>query len=312
MKYNIFIDQKSIVENDLDMDIKDAVIIDFMRSLLESPKIDKLIFNKRVYFWMKSSHFVKENPLLGIKSSDGLYRRLLKLHNIGLISPHPDNKKLNKSYYCLTDLFHNIFSSDDVDNLRMKIGRSEGTSGRKSEGGTDENRKVPTDENRKDNTIIYYNTINDYNKQEFFKKNSRDKNLHNFFIESFNSAYYNCFGIKYKYEQKDFPHVYPIIDQVYERLVEVLLREEVTIEEVESGIKFFIEGAISLRSNYFLSNFNIPVLRSSCRDIFLKLSEKNKQNGNQQSINNKQSSFDKGRDAQQIFSQFVSETVTNR
>lgn len=279
MNYNIFINQKAIVESNIDLDIKDAAILDIMRGLAISNSIDKILVGNDVYFWMKSSMVIKENPILGIKSPDGLYRRLIKLSDMGLIKAHKDNQKMNRSYYCLTSLFSSIFISSD---LRTEIGRSDDTYGRKSEGPTDENRKVPTDENRNDYINIYNNNNNDYNK-EFFIKNSKQKPMFNFFVSEFAKIYEEAFKLKYTFEKKDWVHIYPLIDFIYEKYLEVANKKEATNSEVMESITLFLKGALILRSDYFLSNFDISNIRSQMKNIILKILEKQKDG---KSINN--------------------------
>src|SRR5690606_216732 len=109
MKYNIHINQKTIVENKIDIDLKDAVILEFLKSMPLSDKIKKIILDNRVYFWVNYTYLIKENPLLGIKAADSLYRRMTKLVSLGLLDVHPDNQKLNRGYYSFTKKFYTLF-----------------------------------------------------------------------------------------------------------------------------------------------------------------------------------------------------------
>lgn len=160
MKYNIHINQKTIVDNKIDIDLKDAVILEFLKSMPLSEKIKKIILDNRVYFWVNYKYLLKENPLLGIKAVDSLYRRMAKLVSVGLLDVHPDNQKLNRGYYSFTKKFYELFESSDEKYEDYDFEP------------TDEKSEVPTDEKSDDNSIyIFSNT----NKLNYTIKNNKEE-----------------------------------------------------------------------------------------------------------------------------------------
>lgn len=282
MKYNISIDQKAIIENKLKLDIKDAVIMDFMRHLSKFSKVEKILIDTRVFFWVNYSYLAKENPLLGLKS-DSIYRRILNLQDCGLIEPHPDNQKLNRSYYSFTEKFEEIFEGKEMDDLRMKIRTSRVTSGLKSEGGTDENPKVPTDENPDDNINIY--SLLDNNKSDniildfFPEKKSEDmKHVNSFVKKSFLAKYKKEFEEDYYFEAKDSGQTRPLALKIYAKIKEK--KGEVRLQDFKNGILAFFEMSYILRTDFFLKDYNLTNINTKFNDIFTRIKERS--NGNQQ------------------------------
>lgn len=160
MNYTINIDQKAIHESGLDIDIKDAIIIDFIKTMPGSVKIEKKLIDNDLYFWVSYQYIIDQNPLLGIKSKDGVYRRILKLISMDLLKAHGDNQKSNKSFYSLTQKFEDLFVGKDDRKASVKNKKPKGTYGLKSEGPTDEKSEVPTDE-KSDNSFTIYSYTND-------------------------------------------------------------------------------------------------------------------------------------------------------
>lgn len=108
MKFNLNINQKSIIESNLDIDIQDACILDFISTFSHSDKIKKLFIGDKVYYWF-DYNLVSENlPILKLKK-DTVYRRFKYLSEIGLLEPHPDNQNLGRPYYHLSQLLMSLF-----------------------------------------------------------------------------------------------------------------------------------------------------------------------------------------------------------
>lgn len=112
MKYNINIPQKTILDNNLGIDLIDAAILNIIFDMPSVSGIEKKHENNMVFFWVNHLHLAKENPILGIKTADGIYRRLSKLSSIGLIHTHPDNKKNRRSFYAISDYYISLFVND--------------------------------------------------------------------------------------------------------------------------------------------------------------------------------------------------------
>ncbi len=102
MKYNININQKTIIDSGIDIDYKDAAILDTCMVFCHSSSCVKMEFSGKIYYWFNHSKIATELPLLSLKK-DSVYRRMKKMCDLGLISQHPDNDRMGKSFYCFED-----------------------------------------------------------------------------------------------------------------------------------------------------------------------------------------------------------------
>jgi uncharacterized phage protein (TIGR02220 family) len=103
MKYNININQKAIIESNIDIDAIDAIILHSCMTFAHKSKCLKMEYHGKIYYWFSHDMLVEELPLLRIKK-DSVYRRMKKMCELGLLSQHPDNGILGKSYYHIEEL----------------------------------------------------------------------------------------------------------------------------------------------------------------------------------------------------------------
>lgn len=167
MRYNLFINQKAIIESGMDIDIYDAHILSFISQWIKSKDVKKVTFDNEDYFWISYKLIIDNLPLLKMKK-DTVYRRLKRMSEMGIINPHQDNKKMGASYYSISEIFSILtygFSSEPTDKNPYPYGHS-------SEPPTDENPnplrieiRTPTDVhpnyNINNNNIKIDNIIND-------------------------------------------------------------------------------------------------------------------------------------------------------
>lgn len=111
MKYNLNINQKAIIDNDLDIDIIDGAILDYMYSFSHSSKIMKVFEGNLVYYFFAHKKIVEDLPVLRIKP-DAVYRRLKKMCDLGLILQHPNSKQLRMTLYAFTDVIQSLYFDD--------------------------------------------------------------------------------------------------------------------------------------------------------------------------------------------------------
>lgn len=159
MKYNININQRAIVEMGFDLDLVDAAIIDFIHSWVVQGGILKKDFYDNTYYWLDYKYMAKEMPLLGIKSKDGVYRRLKKICNQGILIPHPHNQASGKPYFAFGPKFkHLLFknASDENPNAPYQGNKRPDKTVNKSEPSSDESLHYNniTDNIIKDNKIV--------------------------------------------------------------------------------------------------------------------------------------------------------------
>jgi len=144
VKYTININQRAAVELGLSesIDLIDLALFDAFKSFANSARIERRVDTSGIWFWISYSEIINELPLSGIKTKDGIYRRMKKLASAGLIVFHPENQRLCKTFFKWGDNYDAMERAVPTDekpkvnpDLRMKSRR-----------GTDEKPEVPTDE----------------------------------------------------------------------------------------------------------------------------------------------------------------------
>jgi hypothetical protein len=98
-KYNVHINQYAAVKLELDVDIIDLAIFDFIKSFAHSSKCIKLSTPEGEYFWIQHKWILDNMPLLKIKSNQGVINRVDNLIKAGLLKKHPNCDKYGKSLY---------------------------------------------------------------------------------------------------------------------------------------------------------------------------------------------------------------------
>lgn len=189
MKYNITINQFSIIENRLNLDLVDACLLTYLFDFALSSKIVKVSFDNEVFFFFNHDKIIKDLPILKLKK-DSVYRRLKNLCELGFLRQHPNSKQLNMTMYSFTEKIDLLMFSDAKKQQNNTIGlKSEPSDenpkpiGRKSEGPSDEN---PMYNNINNNNINYKRG----NALQFLQKN--------------NISMYESLLMKYQSKIKDF------------------------------------------------------------------------------------------------------------
>jgi hypothetical protein len=128
MRFLIFINQQGIQHyssNEIDYlnktDFSDWVIIGAIYSLLysESPKIKRKEINGKKYVWVNFKSLLNDNPMLKIKTSAGLSKRIQKLEKLGLIEKVSEvrNKRFTTIYLRLSDICLKILRYDNREEI---------------------------------------------------------------------------------------------------------------------------------------------------------------------------------------------------
>ncbi len=81
------------------IDLIDLCLFDAFKSFANSAKCEKMIDDNGIWFWISYAEIIRELPLANIKTKDGIYRRMLKLRDAGLIIFHPNNQKVTKTFF---------------------------------------------------------------------------------------------------------------------------------------------------------------------------------------------------------------------
>lgn len=98
-KYNILINQRAVIENNLDLDLIDCAIFDFIKSFSNSPRCTKIQADDGIFFWISHKLIIEQMPLLGIKTPQGIIKRIDKLIIAGMIERSANCEALGKSIY---------------------------------------------------------------------------------------------------------------------------------------------------------------------------------------------------------------------
>lgn len=169
-KYTILINQFAAIENDLDLDIIDLAIFDYIKDFSGSNYCSKIATPEGTYFWLSHKKIIQDLPLLKIKSSQGIIKRIANLINNGIFEKHPNCELYGKTLYKAGVNYDLLIFGKSVDTPQQKF-----MGGQTEVYGTPQQEfMVPPNEslgyyNINDNIIID-NNIN--TKDEFFEKKS--------------------------------------------------------------------------------------------------------------------------------------------
>jgi hypothetical protein len=89
MNWYLNINQKALVELNSGLskplDLKDAVILEWMLKFHAEPKSQKKVIDDKLFFWASYQLILDENPLLQISNKQVVSRRLLGMVKVGLL-----------------------------------------------------------------------------------------------------------------------------------------------------------------------------------------------------------------------------------
>ncbi len=114
MNYSITINQKAIIESDLDLDLFDAVIIDCIRSFFASGKAKEYSVGGVSYKWVSAKKVAEDCPILGLKK-DAIVKRLKVLEFKNVIERCPDNQIMSMSFFRAGQNWERLFRYQPTD-----------------------------------------------------------------------------------------------------------------------------------------------------------------------------------------------------
>lgn len=100
MKYTILINQYAAVNSGLDLDLIDLAIFDFIKDFAICASCVKMHTPEGIYFWISHKLILEAMPLLNIKTSQGMIKRIDNLIKAGILQKHPNCELYNKTLYC--------------------------------------------------------------------------------------------------------------------------------------------------------------------------------------------------------------------
>lgn len=152
MKYNIHINQKAAIEHFPSLDIVDLAIFDFIKDFTNSRVCRKVVTDNGVFFMLRWRLIADQLPILNIKTSMGINKRLNKLVEAGLLIRNATNKQERNSLFKWGDNYDKMIFTATNESLPLQtmVG-----------GTTNESLELTTNNGLDYNSITNNNNIND-------------------------------------------------------------------------------------------------------------------------------------------------------
>lgn len=117
--------QKELVK--MELDEKDALILRYFIDFKDSGKMHMRIINKKPFYWLKSSSLLEALPIINIRSTDALKRRLNKLVKAKVLEHCCVKEKGSYAFYTVGKAYEKLID-DSVEKTvknKIKIAKSE-------------------------------------------------------------------------------------------------------------------------------------------------------------------------------------------
>lgn len=171
MRYTITINQLAIVTNNLDIDLKDTILLDYIYWLCNTlnEKLNRAIIDGETYTWFDYEYFLNQNPLLNWKSKSSLSLRLEELEKKGFIKTYLTTEYIKKKYVKILEktelLYSGEFNSKNTKKIKNNNQKNKSPLFKKMN-------RTPVQKNEQE-SIYIDNNIN--NIEEINKKNNNNK-----------------------------------------------------------------------------------------------------------------------------------------
>jgi len=83
----------------MNLDLIDLAIFDFIKDFANSASCIKMHTPEGVYFWISHQLIIDEMPLLGIKTKQGIIKRIENLIQSEVLKKHPNCDMYSKTLY---------------------------------------------------------------------------------------------------------------------------------------------------------------------------------------------------------------------
>lgn len=122
MKYTILINQYAAVNSGLELDLIDLSIFDFIKDFANSQTCVKIQTPEGFFFWISHKLIIDGMPLLKIKTSQGIIKRIDNLINAGVLVKHPDCERYSKTLYSFGKNYDLLmFKNADIFDFEQKL-----------------------------------------------------------------------------------------------------------------------------------------------------------------------------------------------
>lgn len=162
--------QDKLIE--LGLEIKDIIILRAVKDAIESGALLKKEVDGQEYHWVKASHILDSYPLLDLKTTDSVRRRLKKLVDKGLLTYKLVKENGTFSFYNKTKLLDQIcIYKERIDSACKKATDSKEDKGNKIKTGASD-RNIGTNNNNKK-----HNNLKNKYKKDFAREVIKHLNL---------------------------------------------------------------------------------------------------------------------------------------
>ncbi|GAB6168266.1 hypothetical protein JCM1393_07260 [Clostridium carnis] len=108
MKFNILgFNQEELIK--MDMDTSDVLILRYLVDFIDSGSMITEKVKEDIFYWIDYSSLIENLPILGLKK-DGVYRRLKKMVNKGVLKHYTKKVGGTFSFYALGEKFKNLLN----------------------------------------------------------------------------------------------------------------------------------------------------------------------------------------------------------
>lgn len=166
MKYNININQYAVIRNNLQLDVTDLAIFDFIKDFANSKACTKLQTPEGIFFWLSHQLIINEMPILNIKTKQGIIKRINNLIEAQLIIRHPNTNEYQKPMYSFGQKYDLLTFNDTETNVY--------TSKQMFRPPLNDCLQVPVNERLDDNNINNYHNIEENNNKQEKIKNKKE------------------------------------------------------------------------------------------------------------------------------------------
>jgi len=113
-RYNWIIDQRAIIESGLSIDIIDFSIMRILSDFAMSGNCKSMQSDGYIWFYFSWKIIPQQAPVLGLKSRQGVIRRINKLKSNNLLVGHKDNQVNNDSWYRMGENYDRLLRKTPV------------------------------------------------------------------------------------------------------------------------------------------------------------------------------------------------------
>lgn len=119
MKFNLRINQKAIIQEGFEIDLIEAVILDFIIEYVNSGSVVSISDAGTTFYWISHSKVSEELPILKMEKNT-IYKRIKKLCEKGFLIQSEKSQILGRSFYAISEKANKIKFIDMDKNIGSK------------------------------------------------------------------------------------------------------------------------------------------------------------------------------------------------